>query len=103
MSLIRLLPRDENGHPRPLGGHGEALRWAAAATARPFFSRRSAGGLGASVAGLLLFRYLSGEYPALTSFLFFLAGLAAFGFLLWLIGSVLLYLYAVLQGGVEKN
>lgn len=100
---MRLLPRDENGHPRPLGGHGEALRWAAATAARPLFSRRSAGGLGASVAGFLLFRYISGEYPVPSSFLSFLAGLAALGFLLWLTGSVLLYLYAVLQGGVEKN
>ena len=101
---MRLLPRDEYGHPRPLRGHREALRWAARTVARPFFSRRSLGGLGGGLGGASLVRYLSEEEPPdPLSFVFILAGLAAFGVLLWLMGTALLYLYAVLHGGVEKK
>ena len=104
MTLMRLLPRDEDGHPRPLRGHGEALRWAAATIARPLLSVRTPAAFGGSFGGLSLARYLSGdEAPDPTSLVITLAGLAATGFALWLGGTVLLYLYALLLGGVEKR
>lgn len=103
MTLLRLLPRDEDGRPRTLRGHGEALRWSASTVARPMFSRRSVGYVGGGVFVASLVRYATDdESPGPVSLLSFAAVLAGAAILLWLVGTVLLYLYAILQGGVER-
>ena len=101
---MRLLPRDDKDGPRPLRGYGEALRWAIVVTARPFFSGRSLGRVGKGLGGVALYRSLSESDPLdLMFFVWTIGTLLIIAVLLWLTGTTLLFLYAVLQGVVEKG
>ncbi|MDP9439865.1 MAG: hypothetical protein M3P49_14175 [Actinomycetota bacterium] len=60
--------------------------------------------MGSGLGGISLVQYLSEEeLPAPMSLLGILASLAIIVILLWLAGSVLLYLYAVVLGGMEEG
>ncbi len=105
-----LRPKDEPGVPRRFRSHGEAFVWAAGSTVRLYGARVLWGSVSAMIAWLAwsLARYvfpgfMSGLFPSGWSWIFVFAAALAFLLALWAFGSVAVYVYLVLAGGVLRR
>lgn len=108
MSTSPFRPKDENGVPRRFRGHGEALAWAAGTLAKRYGPHLVWGPVYAGVAWLawfvvrLLFPgFMPGLFPP--GLVTAAAVVLAILFAIWVLVSVVVYLYIALAGGVMRR